>query len=292
MEKKHTIMEAAAKLFAEKGYHATSIQDIADSLGIAKGSMYFYFKSKEDLLVHICKYYLDLFLKQFLALMGDTGQDPRARLSGQIVMKSRQFSANRDFIAMFIKESFEVNEEIHNMVQMLRARILFSTQSCVVELYGEAARPYAYDAAAIFNAMSDGYLGLMLMDQMDLDVQAVSLFLVDRLDDVVKGMMTGKAKAMLRTEAFRDLIVSGQQNERRKVELLAELQAIREIVGRIRPEPGKLEEIESSLLVLEEEFEKPEYPSVLIKGMLALLKNMGIPEIRSNIARMESYIGG
>src|SRR5213079_3626761 len=40
----------AAKLFAEKGYHGTSIGEIADALGVQKGSLYAHIKSKQDLL--------------------------------------------------------------------------------------------------------------------------------------------------------------------------------------------------------------------------------------------------
>lgn len=44
------IVDAAAMLFSEQGYAATSIQDIADSVGILKGSLYHYIHTKEDLL--------------------------------------------------------------------------------------------------------------------------------------------------------------------------------------------------------------------------------------------------
>lgn len=44
------IVDAAARLFSEKGYAATSIQDIADSVGMLKGSLYHYIHTKEDLL--------------------------------------------------------------------------------------------------------------------------------------------------------------------------------------------------------------------------------------------------
>jgi AcrR family transcriptional regulator len=40
----------AARLFAQKGYHGTSIGDIADALGVQKGSLYSHIASKEDLL--------------------------------------------------------------------------------------------------------------------------------------------------------------------------------------------------------------------------------------------------
>ncbi|MBB3665530.1 MULTISPECIES: TetR/AcrR family transcriptional regulator [Prauserella salsuginis group] len=49
------IVEAAAAVILEKGYSATSIQDIADRIGILKGSLYHYVRSKEDFLYKIIK---------------------------------------------------------------------------------------------------------------------------------------------------------------------------------------------------------------------------------------------
>jgi len=49
------IIAAAAKVFQTKGYHAATVQDIADAVGILKGSLYHHFKSKEDLLYLIVK---------------------------------------------------------------------------------------------------------------------------------------------------------------------------------------------------------------------------------------------
>lgn len=52
-EKKKLIMDAALELFANEGYHSTSISKIAKAAGISKGLMYNYFSSKEELLEHI-----------------------------------------------------------------------------------------------------------------------------------------------------------------------------------------------------------------------------------------------
>lgn len=47
------ILEAALRIFASKGYAAASIQDVADAVGVLKGSLYHYIDSKEDLLFQI-----------------------------------------------------------------------------------------------------------------------------------------------------------------------------------------------------------------------------------------------
>jgi AcrR family transcriptional regulator len=49
------LMEHAAKLFAERGYHPTSVADIVESLGVGKGVFYWYFSSKEELLAEILR---------------------------------------------------------------------------------------------------------------------------------------------------------------------------------------------------------------------------------------------
>ena len=49
-EKKLLIMDTALELFANEGFHSTSIQDIANKAGISKGLLYNYFESKEELI--------------------------------------------------------------------------------------------------------------------------------------------------------------------------------------------------------------------------------------------------
>src|SRR5213596_1771964 len=50
MSRREELSREAARLFAEKGYHGTSIGDLADALGVKKGSLYAHIQGKEDLL--------------------------------------------------------------------------------------------------------------------------------------------------------------------------------------------------------------------------------------------------
>ena len=50
MSRKEELSRQAARLFAAKGYHGTSIGDLAESLGVQKGSLYAHIEGKEDLL--------------------------------------------------------------------------------------------------------------------------------------------------------------------------------------------------------------------------------------------------
>jgi AcrR family transcriptional regulator len=50
VDREDQLLETATRLFKEKGYHNTSMQDLADALGLQKGSLYYYIDSKEELL--------------------------------------------------------------------------------------------------------------------------------------------------------------------------------------------------------------------------------------------------
>ncbi|HUF83502.1 MAG TPA: helix-turn-helix domain-containing protein, partial [Acidimicrobiia bacterium] len=54
-ERRQQLMDHAAELFAERGYHPTSVADIVVSLGVGKGVFYWYFSSKEELLAEILR---------------------------------------------------------------------------------------------------------------------------------------------------------------------------------------------------------------------------------------------
>lgn len=47
------VLEVGAQVFAHKGYAAATVQDVADALGILKGSLYYYIETKEDLLYNV-----------------------------------------------------------------------------------------------------------------------------------------------------------------------------------------------------------------------------------------------
>ena len=80
--RKSEILEAAARVFHEKGYESTSIQDIADSVGILKGSLYYYITSKEDLLYEIIQDVHEEALKNLDLISG---------LEGTALQKIRAF---------------------------------------------------------------------------------------------------------------------------------------------------------------------------------------------------------
>lgn len=98
-ERRDQLMRRASRLFAEQGYHPTSVADIVESLGVGKGVFYWYFSSKEELLVEILKSsHLELRRRQQAAI-GDE-PDPLARIERGIRASLAWFREHRDYFSI------------------------------------------------------------------------------------------------------------------------------------------------------------------------------------------------
>ena len=61
-ERRNEIIETAGKLFEEKGYEQTQVQDIVNKIGVAKGLFYYYFKSKDEVMEELADRYADAII--------------------------------------------------------------------------------------------------------------------------------------------------------------------------------------------------------------------------------------
>ena len=77
-------VRAAAAVFAEKGYHGSSTRDIAQRMGIKQGSLYYYFKSKQEALGEVCLYGIEDYVHRMDAIAA--GDQPfEAKLLATVV---------------------------------------------------------------------------------------------------------------------------------------------------------------------------------------------------------------
>src|SRR5262245_1256858 len=77
--KYESILRAAAKVFARSGYFNAKVSDVARNAGVADGTVYLYFKNKDDLLTSIFSWAMEEFLRRARAEMTET-EDPREKL--------------------------------------------------------------------------------------------------------------------------------------------------------------------------------------------------------------------
>ncbi len=61
-------IRSAASVFAEKGFHGASTRDIAEKMGIKQGSLYYYFKSKEEALGEVCLFGIEEYVERMKSI--------------------------------------------------------------------------------------------------------------------------------------------------------------------------------------------------------------------------------
>jgi AcrR family transcriptional regulator len=98
-QRKDAIRSAAA-VFAEKGYHGSSTGDIAEHLGIKQGSLYYYFKSKEEALLEVCLYAVHDYAGQ-MDRIAATDQPFEAKLLATITAHLSKFREQNAAIKVY-----------------------------------------------------------------------------------------------------------------------------------------------------------------------------------------------
>ncbi len=101
--RRRELTTSAARVFAASGYDQTSVQELADALGIASGGIYHYFGGKEQLLIAICDQLMDPLLGEARALARDHA-DPQEQLRAIVRLWVAHVVAHRDHMLVFQQE--------------------------------------------------------------------------------------------------------------------------------------------------------------------------------------------
>jgi len=97
------IIDAAARVFAERGFHGATTQDIADVLGIRQASLYYYFSSKEAALELVCLKGVEGFFEA-AKMIAARPERARKRLISLIESHLSPLVDRADFVKVFLNE--------------------------------------------------------------------------------------------------------------------------------------------------------------------------------------------
>ena len=103
-DRRHDALVAqAARVFAQRGYDQTTMQELAASMGLATGALYHYFAAKEQLLRAICDQLMEPLSDQARALRSEPA-DPAQRLRAVVRLWVAHVAAHRDHMRVFQQE--------------------------------------------------------------------------------------------------------------------------------------------------------------------------------------------
>lgn len=133
-DKQSRILDVATALFSERGFSATRMQDIADELGMKAGSLYYYFDSKEAVLVAIVGERVGVAVAMLEEIVGSNGtplDQIRAGIAGHLDV----FDRHADLYRIFQSERLHaISEELGERVDALGRRY----EELWVEMIGTA----------------------------------------------------------------------------------------------------------------------------------------------------------
>ena len=106
------ILEAAAQVFRQKGFHGASMQDIAEAVNLQKASLYHHVSSKQEILLVILDRALELLLDRISAI---SGQDTPANEKLQLMIRAylQILTENTDLSAVLLFEHRSLERKQH-----------------------------------------------------------------------------------------------------------------------------------------------------------------------------------
>jgi AcrR family transcriptional regulator len=130
-EKKDNLIEAALKLFEEQGYHATKVSDIVREAGVAQGTFYLYFKSKEDMFRSIAESCLEAIAVALQQDGGCKGTDEE-QYYGMIHRTLQTYYDNKTILKI-IKQHGVASQEIASVSEAFYQQMMIIIKSVLRE---------------------------------------------------------------------------------------------------------------------------------------------------------------
>jgi AcrR family transcriptional regulator len=128
--RKAELVDASTKLFLQKGYDNTMVSDIVKSVGVAQGTFYYYFETKEDVLDAALERMLREGVDRVVRLAADEYQTPAQRLEGFIRML---FSPRGSIEVSSRYSSFLQDPSVHGRMEHVRFGMLHKALTGLIE---------------------------------------------------------------------------------------------------------------------------------------------------------------
>lgn len=123
---KKIIFKSALTVFSKNGYEGSTMDDIAEAAEVAKGTLYYHFKSKEEIFKYIIKEGM-MLIKEEIEFISHREDDPLMRLKALCRVQLCLVYENRDFFKVVMSQlwgqqlrQFELRKSIENYIQYIQ----------------------------------------------------------------------------------------------------------------------------------------------------------------------------
>ncbi|QDP41882.1 TetR/AcrR family transcriptional regulator [Radiobacillus deserti] len=259
------IMDAAHQLFIDKGFADTSIQEILDEAGVAKGTFYNYFASKTQCLVAILEYVKEEGNKKRAELAYGKSPTDEDIFVEQIAVRLKM---NRQYklIGLFQAASISLDKELQAYIKKQHGQELTWMSHRIVEVYELEDKRFSFDYAVLLAGMTHHliYIWMMGADK-EVQVEKVIKYALSQLRFIIDGdnssstpffsqdwlsvyHLDGISMVQVKEELIE--LLSDTIKKMQKSELVSPLEHLEFLKGELETEQPRYFLIESVLLAL------------------------------------------
>ncbi|PWU69559.1 TetR/AcrR family transcriptional regulator [Gracilibacillus dipsosauri] len=286
VDKEKHILITARKLFSTKNYHRISMQEVADVCGVSKGSLYVYFKSKEDLLLNILQHYFQSIEDEIAQVELDATLTTTEKFRKELEIKIKHYMNHHEFYRLQSRDLFELaSNKISPYLHQQNIAQIKWTEQYLLRIYGDKIQPFVSDGAFLLMGMIRQYIELIYWKHFPLDVHKIVHKLFTQIDYILKGMLANNDEPLINENLWSLYL---QENVEEKEHPLHLIKQLKQELNSLAISSEKRAEAIETLAIMEQELISMQPRSVILRGML---HNLGdITEIEATRLKLEENL--
>ena len=279
-ERKMDVLPIATRLFAEKGYYATSVEEIAKESGMAKGSFYKLFHSKEDLLFDILTIIPQQIKQELTKIYSKSYSTPEEALTSFISRSLENILSYQSHYvtSLFYEGAIFKNQELLGKMKKVHEEISMMLKKFFLHLYGDEIKDYIWDMSFLLKGSIMQYTVVLRQQLSKQEVERIAVLISTILDITAKGLLERKPVSVLNEKYPFDCFM-GEDTPFMKGQRIHKLfQRLAQVVKDLELDVSEKEEYQKTLSLLEEECVKKEPKAFLLKALIHYLQS--VPELK------------
>lgn len=286
-EKKMDLIESGMKLFAQKGYHKTSIQEIASKAGISKGGFYLYFNSKEEFIATALHYFHTQITKRIAAAsMG--GFSPKQSLKQQINSLTEYVFEHRNFIIMHLREDISIGQHAEQFFQQMKIDNYHWLKDNVQDIYGDKIDPYLFDIIIQLEGLINGFLKWLVIENLYVEKDRIGPYIINRLDEIVQGILRANEEPLISLEALPVEYKSFLMEQANKEKLQKLLLSMDEKISNMKIDLKRKTQLQEVIEIVLKKVTQQERQNLMIQGLLAHFTS--VPELKNECEQIADIL--
>ncbi|MEM6705503.1 MAG: TetR family transcriptional regulator [Acidobacteriota bacterium] len=279
------ILRAARELFLEQGFVQTTIQQLADHVGISKGAVYLHFRSKADVMTSLMRSLEEAVLERVQKIAASHELSPLERLREQLRLQFEEVREQRLLFEIYMKDSgVAIDEELALFAQKSRVEWQLLQEDFVRQAFPAVDERFVTDVAVCLSGALNEYYSYVFLEAAEVDPDAVADLLVVQAGALAKALAaTSLAPVLDRGQLRGKEEIDEALESAAQARIDAALQQIEAQAGRLPDSDAA--EIEETLEALRHGMAQETPSRVVLQGLLANLRDFkGLSQARKTLA--------